>query len=455
MFFRQSIKGVVIDPGHGGEDPGASANGIVEKDYNLNNSLYMYNRLKELGVPVKITRSTDETLSREERISRLLNAFGNNSNVIAVSNHINAGGGDGAEVVYALRNNDKLAKSVLESIGNAGQNMRKYYQRRLPSDPSKDYYYIMRDSGNVETILIEYGFLDSPGDDVNQLKNNNLDYVEAAVKAIVEYAGYTYVPPAGSNLYVVKKGDSLWSIANSYGITVDELVKANNLQSNLLNIGQTLTIPTKEIEIPSEEFEVYIVQKGDSLYKIANMFDVSVDDIIKLNNLGTTSLSINQQLLIPKTSLEQGNIYTVKSGDSLYTIALKYGVTVDELKSVNNLTSNTLSVGQVLTIPTKEEPGTSEVVYIVQKGDSLWSIAKKYNITANQLKEYNNLKDNTLSINQKLVIPQTGDYETYVVKSGDSLWSIANANNTTVDEIKKVNNLTSNNLSVGQVLLIP
>lgn len=455
MFFRQSVKGVVIDPGHGGEDPGASGNGIVEKDYNLNNSLYMYNRLKELGVPVKITRTTDETLSREERISRLLNAFGNNSNVIAVSNHINAGGGDGAEVIYALRNNDQLAKSVLESIGNAGQNMRKYYQRRLPSDPSKDYYYIMRDSGNVETILIEYGFLDSPGDDVTQLKNNNLDYVEAAVKAIVEYAGYTYVPPAGSNLYVVKKGDSLWSIANSYGITVDELVKANNLQSNLLNIGQTLIIPTKEIEAPTEEFEVYIVQKGDNLYKIANMFDVSVDDLIKLNNLGTTTLSINQQLLIPKSSLETGNIYTVKSGDSLYSIALNYGVTVDELKNVNNLTSNTLSIGQVLIIPTKEEPGISEVVYIVQKGDSLWSIAKKYNITVNQLKDYNNLTDNTLSINQKLVIPQTGDYETYVVKSGDSLWSIANANNTTVEEIKKVNNLTSNNLSIGQVLLIP
>lgn len=333
--------------------------------------------------------------------------------------------------------------------------MRKYYQRRLPSDPSKDYYYIMRDTGNIETILIEYGFLDSPGDDVNQLKNNNLDYVEAAVKAIVEYAGYTYVPPVGSNLYVVKKGDSLWSIANQFGITVDELIKANNLQSNLLNIGQTLTIP-QELENPSGDFEIYTVQKGDSLYKIANQFDVSIDDIIELNKLGTTSLSINQQLLIPKKSSISGNTYTVQKGDSLYSIALKNNVTVDDLKSINNLTSNVLSIGQVLTIPNGDEiTDTDEITYIVKSGDSLWSIAKKYNISVNDLKQANNLTGNGLSINQKLIIPQTGDYETYVVKSGDSLYKIALKNNTTVDEIKKVNNLTNNNLSIGQVLLIP
>ena len=85
---------IVIDPGHGGEDPGARGNGIIEKNLTLEISRYMYDRFKELGIPVYITRTTDETISPTERVNRILNAFGNNKNVIVVSNHINAGGGD-------------------------------------------------------------------------------------------------------------------------------------------------------------------------------------------------------------------------------------------------------------------------------------------------------------------------------------------------------------------------
>lgn len=85
---------IVIDAGHGGVDPGAVANGLQEKDFTLEAALYIYNRLNELGVPVKITRTTDETLDRKERINRIMNAFGNRSDVILISNHINAGGGE-------------------------------------------------------------------------------------------------------------------------------------------------------------------------------------------------------------------------------------------------------------------------------------------------------------------------------------------------------------------------
>ena len=86
---------IVIDAGHGGDDPGAIGNGIIEKDLNLNISNYMYQKFKDLGIPVKLTRSTDETLTPTERVNRVLSAFGNNDDVIVISNHINAGGGDG------------------------------------------------------------------------------------------------------------------------------------------------------------------------------------------------------------------------------------------------------------------------------------------------------------------------------------------------------------------------
>ena len=96
---------VVIDPGHGGTDSGAVGNGIIEKDLNLKISKYMYNRLKELGVDVKITRDTDETISPTERVNRVLNSFGNSSDVLVISNHINAGGAEGQSVTNIKYNN--------------------------------------------------------------------------------------------------------------------------------------------------------------------------------------------------------------------------------------------------------------------------------------------------------------------------------------------------------------
>ena len=175
---------IVIDAGHGGVDSGAVGNGIVEKDLTLKISNYIYDRLKKAGLDVYSTRTSDETLTPDERVNRVLGAYGDDSNVIVISNHINAGKGDGAEVIYALRNNDTLSNLILNELSKEGQNIRKAYQKRLPSDPTKDYYFMLRDTGNTESLIVEYGFLDSSKDDVNQLKNNYEDYAEAVVRAI-------------------------------------------------------------------------------------------------------------------------------------------------------------------------------------------------------------------------------------------------------------------------------
>ena len=438
---------IVIDAGHGGTDPGASGNGIIEKDLTLEISNYMYNKLRDLGVPVKIIRSTDETLTPTQRVNRVLDAYGNSSDVIVVSNHINAGGGEGAEVIYALRNTATLPNLILQELEDEGQIIRKAYQRRLPSDTSKDYYFMQRNTGNTQSITVEYGFLDNLND-ANKLKNNYIDYTDAVIRALLEYIGYS----GGENTYTVKSGDSLWSIAKKFNVSVQELKDINNLTSNLLNIGQVLVIPQEEEEVIGN---TYIVKSGDSLWEIANKYNVSVQELKEINNLTSNLLNIGQVLIIPQQETNTGNTYVVKSGDSLYKIATQYNTTVDNLKSLNNLSSNILSIGQVLKVPSSTIVDTNNTTtYVVKRGDTLYSIALDYNVSVDELKNINNLTSNLLNIGQVLKIPTELDETIYVVKSGDNLYSIANRYNTTVDEIKRKNGLTTNLLNIGQTLII-
>ena len=453
---------IIIDAGHGGDDPGASGNGIIEKDLTLKISNYMYNRFKELGIPVYITRSTDETLTPTERVNRIKEYAGNDKNVVVVSNHINAGGGDGAEVIYALRNSSGLSEAILNSLAQEGQNIRKYYQRRLPSDTSKDYYFIHRlTPSNTETVLVEYGFLDSKGDDVNQLKNDWQDYAEAVVRAIATEKGLKYTPVAGSNSYVVQRGDSLYSIARKYNTTVGELMDLNNLTSTSLQVGQILKLPNSEnngTTTPSNE-NTYKVVSGDSLYSIARKYNTTVEELKRLNNLTSNTLSIGQVLKVPsKTTETPVDYYTVQRGDSLYSIAQKFNTTVNELIALNDLTSNVLQIGDVLKIPSSsnENENTTGSTYKVVSGDSLYSIAQKFGTTVDELKSLNNLSSNTLSIGQVLVLPSTSpSVNYYTVQRGDSLYSIAKKFGTTVDKLKTANNLVNNLISIGQELIIP
>lgn len=398
------MKKVVIDAGHGGTDGGAVGNGITEKELTLEISKYIHERLDELGIENTLVRDSDVTLEPNERIVKILDPYGSGSDVLVISNHINAGGGQGAEIIYALRNSDTFSKKIANELENSGRDVRKYYQRRYPSDSSKDYYFIHRNTGNTEAIIMEYGFLDN-ATDADLLKKYWKDYAEAVVKAIAGYLGVPYSftgEMINENYYIVKSGDSLWSISKKYGLTVDELKELNNLSSSNLSIGQKLLIK-----------------------------DTS----------GSTDLGV---------------YYTVKAGDTLYGIANEYGLSVDELKSMNDLNNNNLSIGQKLLVS-----GTGEVVvggdydtYVVKSGDNLYAIARKYGISVDKLKDINNLSNNLLSIGQKLLVPKLSA-KTYVVKSGDNLYKIAQEYNTTVTDLINLNELSTTNLSIGQVLYLP
>ena len=390
---------IVIDPSKGGRESGVTGNGIVEKDYNLLISEYIFNRLNSLGADVKIIRTTDEYISEDDRANKILNAYGNNSKVVALSNML-GNTGSGAEIIYALRNNSNLASALAENLDDAGLTVSKYYQRRSENDTSKDYYNIQKDTGLIETIIVNYGNINNINEATN-IKNEWEDYAEAVVKSLANYTNVPYYKEGESQeIYTVKKGDSLWKIANKYNTTVEKLKSANNLKTNTLSVGQKLVIPS--ISVSPEVSDTYIVQKGDSLWSIANKFNMTVSELKKLNNLTNNLLSIGQVLKIKDSSNNGEKTYTVQKGDSLWVIANKYGITTEELKSYNNLISNLLSIGQILKIP--QGKTSTENIYTVKKGDSLWTIANRYNTTVEKIKVLNNLTSNLLSIGQQLKI---------------------------------------------------
>ena len=391
---------VVVDAGHGGLDPGAVGNEIIEKDLNLKISRYMHERLNELGIENSMTRTFDETLSPSERTKRIQNFYGNGSDVIVVSNHINAGGGDGAEIIYALRNSEELSSIIAGELLKTPQNFRSFYQKRLPSNLSKDFYFIMRETPNNETIIVEYGFLDSGGDDIFLLKNNWQELTEAVVKGLLEYMGRIYIAPVenttSDNHYTVKVGDTLWTIAKQYNLNIDELKNLNNLTNNMLTVGQRLKISN----IPANE-DTYTIQAGDDLYSIAKRYNLTINELRLLNNLTSDLLSVGQQLVVkPKSNIDNYINYMIQAGDSLYRIAQANNTTVNAITQLNNLTLSELNIGQVIKIPKV----VKDNVHMVRPNDSLYEIARQYNTTVDKLREANNLISDILIVGQKILI---------------------------------------------------
>lgn len=278
--------------------------------------------------------------------------------------------------------------------------------------------------------------------------------------------------------YTVKAGDTLYGISNQFGVSVTELAELNNVIGTTLKIGQVLTIPGQSGTNPNNMF-MYTVKSGDTLYGIARKYNTTVQKIRDLNYLKSDSLSIGQVIRIPEMYTPEDQMfmpsfknYIVSSGDTLYSIARNNNIDVDTLIKDNGLQNNNLSIGQVIRIripsenveieecfgPDYTPPETTPTItYTVKKGDSLYKIANAYNTSVSVIQSLNNLTSNNLSIGQVLKLPATGSTggtQTYTVKSGDSLYSIARKFNTTVDLLKSKNNLKTTVLSVGQVLKI-
>jgi len=198
-------KSLIIDPGHGGIDPGANAFGVAEKNWNLVVSLYQYERLKELGVNVGITRKTDISLHNDSRVGMIKDKFD-----YCMSNHFNAfnGKAGGIETIHSIYTSDKIAKILCNVIGVvSGLPVRDAFSRE---GINGDYYYMHRRTGKTETIIVEYGFLDNKQDhDYYKNPVNMFKVAEVIVEAWCSILGVTYKPKKANivaKLYKVQVG---------------------------------------------------------------------------------------------------------------------------------------------------------------------------------------------------------------------------------------------------------
>lgn len=229
---------LIIDPGHGGKDPGAVANGILEKDYTLKISQYQYDRFKALGVPVMLTRDTDVFIDSTPRA----NLVKNSGAKYCISNHINAAGNTaarGAETIHSIFSDGKLAHALFRAVVDEGMPGRRMFcregEKKLVDAQGRpilkdgkeqyvlnglDYYFMHRQTGSVETIIVEYGFATNTEDSA-LIQTNWQRYAEAVVRGFCQFIGHLYSLPEieqGPSYDVSDWAEKYWKQAIKDGV---------------------------------------------------------------------------------------------------------------------------------------------------------------------------------------------------------------------------------------------
>ena len=280
--------------------------------------------------------------------------------------------------------------------------------------------------------------------------------------------------------YRVRSGDTLSGIARRWRITMKSIVTANRLRSDRLRVGQRLVLTVPNVprqaiastqRSESSQHVIHRVRSGETLSTIASRYGVSIAQLKMTNRIRTNLIRPGQRLRIPfggADAVSDTKIYTVKAGDTLSTIASRYGVSVVRLKRANRLSGDSLRIGDRLEIPTQVAVSKAPKrvaqsrTHRVRSGESLYTIGKRYGVSVDRIKAANGLRRNTIRVGQELVIPARSsggaavfEGKIHRVRSGDTLSEIARRYGTTVSKLRSANGLASNRLRIGQELKIP
>lgn len=293
---------ILIDPSHGGEDSGMVRGEYKAKNLNLELAGYLHERLNDFNIPNQLIRENDETISYEERIKYVKELIKSDKEFILLILDVEA---DKSEVFYSLKENGILANLMAKELSELTSDYKPAVQKRLPIYPEADYHYLIRETSTLNPIVISYKL------DINNTKEKLKSYAEKMLMAITKYLDIDYYKEIKPGYYKVKKGDTLWSIAKKFNLSLAELKKKNNMTKNIITIGDTI-----KIEDITEELEE----------------EIRIEEPIKEKN-------------------KEEILHQVIVGDTLYTIANKYNKLPEKIRNTNNLLSNEISVGTVLLIP--------------------------------------------------------------------------------------------------------
>ena len=410
---RQKDILIVIDPGHGGEDPGSiGPSRKYEKNATLSISKKLAAQLNAIpGIKTRMTRNADYFVNLNRRvaiareneahlfisihadafttpqprggsvfvlntrranteISRWIENKEKQSELLGGSGAAFTGNIDDKNVNQTLldlqfshsqKEGYKLATAILSEMGKVA--------KLHNSKPINTSLAVLR-SPQIPSVLVETGFISNPTEEKLLFQRSHQDKLARSVtKAVVKYLKAN--PPEGIILsnatsstgsvsqHKVSRGESLSVIASKYGTSTQTLMKFNNLKSSSLAIGQILKIPGSASSSSSSSAVktktiTHTVKSGEYLGKIASRYKVSVADIKRENRLKSETVRVGQKLRI---TVEVKDVplrkHKVARGDYLGKIASKYGVSVNSIRQANKLRSDSLAVGQVLIIPHK------------------------------------------------------------------------------------------------------